>query len=108
MSKKTKTKQPTQNNVVLFPKSRSLQTELTIEQIQDNKELIRQIHIEETIETVVPFLFDNIDTMGFNLSKKPELAKEMNLVIESVNCLLRRYYEMEHPLQGVATDIFDV
>jgi hypothetical protein len=104
--KKTKKKAKPANNVVQFPQKQGHFPEISIELIQANKNVVREIHIEETMELVMPMLFDNINLMGFNFSKKVDLAKDINLVFESVNSLLRKYYQMEHGLQDVADQFF--
>lgn len=112
MSKKPKIKETASkaipNNVILFPKERivNLNEELSIKTIQENKELLRRIQIEETIEIVIPDMLNSIELMGFGISKRPELIKEIHLVVETVNSLLLKYYNIEHPLQETAEEVF--
>lgn len=59
------------NNVVTFPKTKiPSNMPTTIEEIEDNMDMIRQIHIQETIETVMPILFDQISIAGFQPDRK--------------------------------------
>lgn len=102
---KPKKKVQSPNNVINFPTK--MVSEITLDQIQANRQAIHEIHVDETMDLVIPSLFENIDMMGIKLSQKPELIKDMNLVIDSVESLLRKYYHMDHPLQSVADQIFE-
>lgn len=95
-----------QNNVVLFPFKENQTPEITIEQIRINKELIRSIHVDETLDEIVPMVFDYIQYMGFNLSRKKGMTKDITLIVESIKSFLYKYHDMDHPLQKVAEDVF--
>jgi hypothetical protein len=94
------------NNIVSFPANVHQTPEITIEQIKKNKEVIRELHIEETLDIITPMLFEHIQMMGFNFQKKIDLSKDINLVVESISSLLYKYYQMDHPLQDVSDQFF--
>jgi hypothetical protein len=95
------------NNVVSFPKTKiPSNMPTTIEEIEDNMEMIRQIHIQETIETVMPILFDQISIAGFPPENETDDMKEGALIVEAVRSLLCKVYGVSHPFQDIAENIF--
>jgi len=99
------------NNVVVFPKQKKISDNLanhptTFEEIEENMDLIRQVHIQETIETVIPLLFDQLSIAGFQPAEEDGDVKEGALVIEAVRSLLLKSYGIDHPLQIIAEAVF--
>lgn len=99
------------NNVILFPQkndSRYIMPQ-TIEEVIGNMSDIRDVHIQESLETVVPMLFDKLSLAGFDLDDENlELAKYGALVVESIRSFLCQSYSIDHPLQIIANNLFVV
>jgi len=96
------------NNVVNFPKKhQNLQSPQSIEEVEDNMELIRQFHIQETIETIMPKLFDQLSLAGFEPAEEDGDIKDGAFVIEAVRSLLLKSYGIDHPFQEICENIFE-
>jgi len=98
------------NNIVLFPQRdnpRNIMPQ-TIEEVIENMDDVRQVHIQESLENMMPMLFDRLSLAGFNLDDEdPNITKHGALVVESVRSFLCRVYGMEHPLQIIANNLFE-
>ena len=101
------------NNVVVFPKKKKISQDKqdtnhpqSFEEIEENMDLIRQVHVQETIETVIPLLFDQLSIAGFQPADEDGDLKEGAFVIEAVRSLLLKSYNIEHPFQIIAEGVF--
>jgi len=97
------------NNVILFP-SKNARLPQTIEEVADSMDLVRQVHIQETLELIVPKLFDGISTAGFNPDSEEEefaLLKHGAMVVEATRSFLCKLSGIDHPLQIIAENLFE-
>ena len=98
------------NNIVLFPQRdnpRNIPPQ-TIEEVIENMADVRNVHIQESLENMMPMLFDRLSLAGFNLDEDdPNITKHGALVVEAVRSFLCRVYGMEHPLQIIANNLFE-
>ena len=96
------------NNIVTFPKNRKIASETnTIEDIQNNIDIMRQYHIQETILNVAPILFKQLDIAGFGLMEdEDEDVRDGAFIIEALKSLMYKHYDMYHPFQKIAENIF--
>ena len=60
------------NNVVSFPKGKTVSKDITLEDIQHNMDMMRHYHIQETIQNLVPIIFNHLDIAGFGLIEDEE------------------------------------
>jgi hypothetical protein len=100
-----------QNNVIKFPtRGRFITDPVTEEQVASNVNMVKHTHVNETLQTVIPLLFSNIEMAGFDLSVDYEEddsnIKDGTLIVEAVRSILCKYYNLYHPLQDVADQIF--
>jgi len=98
------------NNIVLFPKANDRITPpISLEEIQDAAETVRMTHIQQALETTIPMLFDNLSLMGFmpNAEQEIEFVKDGALVVEAVRSFCSKFYDIEHPLQLIAENLFE-
>jgi hypothetical protein len=100
------------NNVIVFPsKNKQLVNAPTTDaEIALNVNQIRYNHINETLGAIVPIIFGNIELAGFDFlvdegEVDPNL-KDGALLVESLRSMLCKYYNIEHPLQEVAEELF--
>lgn len=99
------------NNIIPFPKKNiNIKAEVNIEDIQNNIEMMKHYHIQETIATIIPIIFNQLDIAGFYL---PDEEDEMDddikdgaLIVESIRSLMCKHYGLYHPFQKVALDVF--
>jgi hypothetical protein len=96
------------NNVVLFPIKNQRTPPITIEQVDENLDLVRQVHIQETLELVIPKLFENFSLAGFSPDDEDdEFMKHGAMVVESARSFLCKVIGIDHPLQLIAENLFD-
>lgn len=82
---------------------------LTREQIQESVSDLYEEHIDSTLDPIVHILFDNMGAAGFPLNYSTgALDKDIALVVESIRSLMLKYYQREHKLQAVASELFDM
>jgi hypothetical protein len=65
-------------------------------------------HIQETLLAISPMLFERLHAAGFDFSdfKNENELKYGSFLIESMHALLSKYYDLYHPFQTVAEQIF--
>jgi len=94
------------NNVIVFPKVSKMTPPQTVEQISNNMELIRLVHVGETLNTIAPMLFEQLGIAGFDFSEDSDDLKFGAFVVESIRSMLLRSYGIEHPFQEIADEVF--
>jgi len=97
------------NNIVAFPKKNSSREtpQQKLEDIQHNVEMMRHYHIQETISHLTPIIFNHLDIAGFGLSEEEDDdIKDGALIVESLRSYMLKYYDMHHPFQIVAENVF--
>lgn len=96
------------NNVILFPtKNNKYNGPQTLEEVDETIDLVKQFHIQETIETIVPSLFDQLNIAGFLPDEDDEeILKHSAMVVESIRSLLCMVRGINHPLQLIADNLF--
>jgi hypothetical protein len=103
----------TANNVIQFPSNRSQRVvkPSDSEALHDKLVNVKVDHIIDTIETVVPILFNNLNTAGFDFddenSEKDPFVKDGSMVVETLKSMMCKYYGISHPLQKLAEKTFD-
>ena len=96
------------DNVIPFPLERQVRKPNvpTIEDVTENVDTIKQIHIQEALEVVVPMLFNNLSLVGFEPPDEMASIKDGALIVESIRSFLSKIYDIEHPLQLIADNLF--
>lgn len=98
------------DNVINFPKRYSEDGKFVpnnIEEIDNRIEMVKHHHIQETLSTVVPMLFANLEAAGFDFSDdSEESVMDGAFLVESIRALLCKHHGLEHPFQEVAQNIF--
>lgn len=98
------------DNVIPFPRKR--QSPLgdmepqSIEEVEDTIDVIRQAHIQQTLEQVIPMMFDNLALAGFQPIDEMVFLKDGALIVEAARSFLNKVYGMSHPLQIIADNLF--
>lgn len=104
------------DNVIKFPKKNNRlknTNEKNIDEIKikSNIKEMKLNHINEALLIILPQLFSNIDMVGSSAADfDPENiddAKEINLIAESIRGILYKYYEIPHPFQHLADEVFE-
>lgn len=95
-------------NVIPFPgKYSGPEPEVKIEEIKQNVDMMKHFHIQETIQNLAPLIFNQLDIAGFSFADEEDTdIKDGAFIIESVRALLCKHYDIYHPFQAVAENIF--
>lgn len=94
------------NNVVHFPKTSIDPSRVDEVEIEDRLELLKQYHIQETIEVVVPSLFNQLEIAGFLSEDEMQDIKDGAFIVESIRSLLLKRYGLFHPFQKISEELF--
>lgn len=97
------------NNIIQFPYRGSDRhpAPQSLEDVIDSVETVRLVHIQESLETVVPMLFDKLSLAGFAPEDEMEYIKDGALVVEAIRSFLSKTYDIHHPLQMIAEHLFE-
>jgi hypothetical protein len=99
------------NNVIVFPSSKRLDSNVvipqTLEEVENAVDIVREAHIQQSLEQVIPMLFDNLALAGFQPINENDFLKDGALVVEAVRAFMHKLYGMEHPLQYISEHLFE-
>ena len=63
--------------------------------------------IQETMHNLIPLIFNQLEVAGFHMDDEDKSdIKTGAFVIESIRSLMCNYYQIYHPFQKVAENIF--
>ena len=85
------------NNVLMFPEDRMKKdsSPQTIEDVEEKVDDFKRIHIQDSLETLIPLLFNQIHILGFEPSDdESTYIKEGSLVVESIRSFMSKIYEI--------------
>jgi len=99
------------NNVIQFPGSvREIpKNEEEIIQKVDN---IKHLHIQEVLATMVPIIFNQMATAGFDFIDDEETCEANNMkdgafLVEALRSIMLKHYDIDHPIQTLAENLFN-
>jgi hypothetical protein len=103
------------DNIIKFPKpNKNITTkdsEVDVELVTLQTQLIKINHINETLNILLPIIFNNIELGGFDLASNQKIKdiniKDSIMIIESVRSLLYKCYGLYHPFQEISEKVFD-
>ena len=97
------------DNVIQFPKTNINPAFVPndLEEIDERMQMIKFQHIIETLEVILPMLFQQIETAGFNINNEEEDSlKDGAFVIEAIRSFLCKTHGIDHPFQTIAEEVF--
>lgn len=99
------------NNIIVFPRKSKLETNIvqcpqSLEDVADTVDVVREAHMQQALEQIVPMLFDNLALAGFQPLDDFEMLKDGTLIVESMRSFMSKLYGMDHPLQLIAENLF--
>jgi hypothetical protein len=95
------------SNIVQFPKEKRGSPPQSLDEVHDNLENIRHIHVDETVGIIAEVIFDHLSLSGFNFTPEDEsYVKDVALAFEAITSMLYKYHSMQYPLQIVADELF--
>ena len=99
------------DNIIPFPKKNhnfsGSSTPQSIDEVEETVDLVRQVHIQQTLEQVIPMLFDNLSLAGFQPANEMDFLKDGALIVEAARSFLNKTYAISHPLQLIAENLFE-
>jgi hypothetical protein len=98
------------NNVIQFPKeNKNIQKMISIDEINHNVEQMNLYHIQETISSIIPMIFTQLEIAGFYPTDE-DLETDIRdgaFFVESLRSMLCKQYEIYHPFQKLADNVFE-
>jgi len=100
------------DNIIPFPgkfrgKQNLIDPPQTLEEVEETIDNVKEAHIQQTLEYVMPAFFDNLANAGFQPADENELLKDGALIVESVRSFMNKLYDMYHPMQVIADGLFE-
>ena len=97
--------EPTNDNILLFPKERIVhpentpagvdKVEQTIEAIKEQTRIIRMGQMTRLIEAIIPFIFGHLSVMGVR-QDDDRIVKAGSFLLEALKALLSYHFGMPH------------
>ena len=78
----------------------------SMEEVEETVDVVRQAHIQQALEQVIPMMFDNLALAGFQPADEMIFLKDGALIVEATRSFLNKIYGMSHPLQLIAENLF--
>lgn len=98
------------DNIIQFPRKNGMEDKFlptSEEEINSKIDLLKYHHIHETLATVIPMLFSNLEAAGFDCSDDTdENLKDGAFVVEAIRSILCKYHGIDHPFQEIAQNVF--
>ena len=100
------------DNVIKFPKKNERIGDAPTNELEVNDKILnlKHHHINETLSTIVPSIFAQIDASGFELEDPEQETfddmKDGAFLVEAIRSILCKHYGIDHPFQRLAADIF--
>lgn len=98
----------TASNIIYFPKDRLASPPQNQEEVSENLEYFRISHIQDSLEMIIPMLFNQISMAGFNsLSHEDEDTEKLGaLIVESIKAYMCKNHSIEHSFEKLASKLF--
>lgn len=98
------------DNVIPFPRKRQSplgeMAPQSMEEVEETVDVVRQAHIQQALEQIIPMMFDNLALAGFQPADEMGFLKDGALIVEAARSFLNKIYGMSHPLQIIADNLF--
>lgn len=96
------------NNVIEFPKKNiNNKPSVSLEEIQQNLEMMKHYHIQETIANLAPIVFNQLEIAGFSVADEETAdIKDGAFIVEALRSLMCKYYGIYHPFQQISDGVF--
>ena len=102
------------DNVIPFPIKNKIPAPVDLDEVSEKIAQVKNHHINETLQAVVPILFSYLESAGFDFDVDDEEdvindpnIKDAAFVVESIRSILCKYHNMDHPFQQISEHIFE-
>lgn len=101
------------NNIILFPTPTRQMPPRNLDDVINNVDTMKQVHIQETITALTPMIFQSLAASGFDFGIDEENDEFFNLkdgafLVESIRSMLCKYYRLHHPFQDLAETFLSI
>jgi hypothetical protein len=98
------------NNVIQFPGT-TRETPKDENEVVQRVDNIKHLHVQEVLSTMVPMIFNQMATAGFDFIDDEETGEVINIkdgafLVESLRSIMLKHYGIDHPMQTLAENLF--
>ena len=93
------------SNIIQFPCSHNVRPQ-SIEDVLETVMDVKFCHIEESLEMLMPQIFNQIGMLGFQYGGTEEYNFAGAMIYASVRSFMMLYHDIEHPFQQIQDKIF--
>lgn len=96
------------DNIIPFPGIYKDHPPQTMEEVAEHLDYFRMAHIQDSLEMLIPALFNQINVIGFNSFSEddPVVERLGAMIVESIRAYLCYHHEIPHCLQEMASNMF--
>lgn len=94
----------TEATIIQFPRMEGSKLPPSREELENNLDGLRYEHINDTIDFIVPQLFQDLKSVGFEFNE--DATKFGAFLIEALRSMLCSHYGAMHPFQEIAEEVF--
>jgi len=94
------------DNVVLFPKAKKDCPPLTLEEVYQKFDAIREAERDTVIENTMVSIFELLADDNYDFTHRDDINKDMAFTIEAIRSMLYKYDGKSHPFQKAAENLF--
>lgn len=91
-----------EEKIVRYKQTEEVETE---QEIKLRTEIMRTLHVQEVIETLMPIIFSQLAVGGFDVSEMADI-KDAAFITEAIRSVLCKQKGLDHPFQQLADKIF--
>jgi len=99
------------DNIIQFPGS-TREVPKNQEEVTQRVDNIKHLHIQEVLSTMVPIIFNQMATAGFDFIDDEETGEVNNVkdgafLVEALRSIILKHYGIDHPMQTLAENLFN-
>jgi len=102
------------DNIIPFPLKNKMPAPLNLDEVDEKISHVKNHHVNETLQAVVPILFSYLESAGFdfNVDDEDDPSSDPNIkdaafIVEAIRSILCKYHNMDHPFQQISENIFE-
>lgn len=98
--------------IIQFPGTNK-RISLSQEEIVDSIDNMKHYHVHETVQNMMPIIINSMNAAGFDFdideeTLQPHNIKDGALLVESLRSILLKHYGLDHPLQILSENLFEI
>jgi hypothetical protein len=98
------------SNIIQFP-GKMREVPKDVDEIIERVDTIKHLHVQETLSTIIPIIFNQMAASGFDFIDDEETGEVTNIkdgafLVESLRSIMLKHYGIDHPFQLIAENIF--